>query len=113
MPNDLIPLTDAKLQLRITDDLHDAEIELLNDAAVAVILDYLKELRTGEVREDWPWTAATLPLPVAQAMRLLLTHFYEHRGDDMSPTASGQTPDADVWGAIERLLVRFRDPALA
>jgi hypothetical protein len=110
--NDLIPLEQAKLQLRVTDTLHDPEIEMLNDAAVAVILDYLKPMRTGEMRDDWPWTAATLPLPVAQAMRLLLTHFYVHRGDDMAPTATGTTPDTDVWGAIERILVRFRDPAV-
>jgi hypothetical protein len=112
--NDLIPLEQAKLQLRIQDTLHDAEVEMMNDAAVAVILDYLKPtLLDGTTRPDWPWTAATLPLPVSQAMRLLLTHFYEHRGDDMTPSGAGGTPDADVWGAIERLLVRFRDPALA
>jgi hypothetical protein len=45
-------------------------------------------------------------------MLILCTHFYEHRGDDMAPSRSGATPDADVWLAVERLLMRRRLPAL-
>jgi len=37
---------------------------------------------------------------------LLLTHFYENRGQD-------QQADMAVWEAVGRLLVRYRDPALA
>jgi hypothetical protein len=109
----LIPLATAKIQLRITDSYHDAEIQLKADHAEAIVLDYLKPLRTGEARPDWPYTAATLPPPVLEAMLVMLTHLYEHRGDDMAPSVSGATPDADVWAAVERLVIRFRDPALA
>jgi hypothetical protein len=52
------------------------------------------------------WTDATVPGPVQAAVLLLLTHLYKHRGDD--PSA-----DAALWEAIGRLLIRFRDPALA
>jgi hypothetical protein len=31
----------------------------------------------------------------------------------MAPSASGSTPDADVWLAIGRLLAMYRDPTLA
>jgi len=31
----------------------------------------------------------------------------------MAPSASGSTPDADVWQAIARLLAMYRDPTLA
>lgn len=52
------------------------------------------------------WTPETAPPQVIAAVLIMLTHLYEHRGDD----ASG---DGDVWLTIERLLVRSRDPALA
>ena len=52
------------------------------------------------------WTPDTAPQQVIAAVLLMLTHLYEHRG----AVAAG---DADVWRAIERLLVRSRDPALA
>jgi hypothetical protein len=52
------------------------------------------------------WTYVTVPVHVQAAVLLMLTHLYEHRGDD-------QKADADVWLAIERLLIRSRDPAFA
>lgn len=52
------------------------------------------------------WTAETAPGDVKAATLLLLTHLYEHRGDDMRS-------DEATWKAIERLLARSRDPALA
>jgi hypothetical protein len=53
-----------------------------------------------------PWNDETAPLPVQQASMLMLTHLYEHRGND-------QKADADLWLAIERILIRSRDPAFA
>lgn len=103
----LIPLADAKVRLRVTDTTHDTEIAREVLIAQNVILDYLKK------GADPAWTEATLPWPVRAAIEDMLTHRYEHRGDDMSPTQSGATPDADVWEAIDRKLARFRDPALA
>lgn len=52
------------------------------------------------------WTEATVPMSVQAATLVMLTHLYEHRGDD---------PETDeaLWQAIGRLLMRQRDPALA
>ena len=36
----------------------------------------------------------------------MLTHLYEHRGDDPETNAA-------LWEAIGRLVIRFRDPAMA
>jgi hypothetical protein len=52
------------------------------------------------------WTEETAPLPLQSATLLMLTRLYEHRGDD-------EKADEDCWLAIERLLIRSRDPALA
>src|SRR4030095_747207 len=107
----LVTLATAKQQLRITDTLHDADVQAQLDAAEAIVLDYLKPTWVGGVpRGDlWPWTPNTLPRVVEQAILLMVTHLYEHRGDDMTPASAGGTPDADVWLAIERLLIRRRD----
>lgn len=53
------------------------------------------------------WTDATVPARVQAAVLLYLGNLWVNRGDLMAST------DADVWQAIERLLVRDRDPALA
>jgi hypothetical protein len=50
------------------------------------------------------WTELTLPGHLQAAILIVLAHLYEHRED--------MTADADVWGAVERLLRRARDPAL-
>lgn len=52
------------------------------------------------------WTASTVPGPIQSAVLLLLTHLYEHRGDDPAT-------DEALWSAVERLVIRFRDPAFA
>jgi len=99
----LITLDEAKTQLHIplaTTD-RDMDVQALVDEASAVIVNYLKSLG------DPTWTAVTAPLPVKRSVKLLIANYDENRGDkDMKN-------DADCWMAIERLLVRFRDPALA
>lgn len=57
------------------------------------------------------WTEVTVPAPVQAATLLMLGHIFGHRGDDAG--SSFRPPSASVWDAVERLLVRFRDPALA
>lgn len=52
------------------------------------------------------WTDVTVPGPIRSAILLMLTHLYERRGEDMGT-------DERLWQAIERLLMRSRDPALA
>lgn len=96
----LITLAEAKTHLHITTAAHDADITAKLEQAQDIILDFLKH------GADPAWTADTLPLPVRSAVLLVLTHLYDHRGEDMEP-------DEALWTAIGRLLVRFRDPALA
>jgi len=52
------------------------------------------------------WTEATAPGSVTASILLMVGRLYEHRGDM-------EEHDADLWMAIERLLMRLRDPALA
>jgi hypothetical protein len=103
----LVSLAELKDHLRITDALHDADATAKSEAAQAAVLAYLT------AAADPAWTPDSVPKPVKHAILILTTHFYEHRGDDMNPSPSGSTPDADVWDAITRLLAMYRDPTLA
>ena len=96
----LVDIADAKAVLKVTDTAHDALITATLGRATDSILSYLK------AGADPAWTVSTVPLPVQAAILHLLTHQYEHPGDDM-------TNDEKVWGAIDKLLARFRDPTLA
>lgn len=53
------------------------------------------------------FTSGNVPARIQAGVLLLLTHLYEHRGDD------DMAIDASLWEAIRRLLERDRDPALA
>lgn len=101
----LVSMSDAKLHLRVTDADHDVDIGLKLAQATDAILDYLT---TGA---DPAWTETTVPLPVQAAILYLLTHLYEDRGDRAKETDADA--DKTVWEAIDRLLVRFRDPSWA
>lgn len=100
----LVTLVQAKAHLRITlppGDPGDVDLQLKLDQAEALILNYLS---TGA---DAAWVSpATVPGPVSAAILLLLTHLFENRGDD-------QKADADLWLAVDRLLVRYRVSAIA
>lgn len=63
---------------------------------------------TGGVamRTALAWTDATVPGRVQAATLMVLTHLYQHRGDDPET-------DEQLWNAVGRLLVRDRDPAVA
>lgn len=50
------------------------------------------------------WDEETAPWPVQAATLVMLVHQHEHRGDDMEA-------DETAWKAVERLLMRSRDPA--
>lgn len=99
---DLVTLTQAKnhlgIPLALTDN--DDDVRLKISQASDTVIDYLKS------RADLSWTSDSVPGPVQAACLLLLTHFYENRGQD-------QQADMAVWEAVGRLLVRYRDPALA
>lgn len=96
----VVTLAQAKTHLRITDTDHDADIQAKVDQADGIIRNYLKS------QNDAAWTDETAPKAVQSATLLMVGHLFEHRGDDMDP-------DESLWKAIERLLMRYRDPALA
>jgi hypothetical protein len=98
---------EAKAHLRVRDTAHDADITQKLATAQEAIVAYLG------AAADPAWDATTAPLAVKHAVLILTTHYYEHRGDDMSPSGSGATPDADVWRALAQLLAMYRDPTLA
>jgi len=104
MSAQLVTLATAKEHLRITLPLGDpveADIQLKLDQAEAIILDYIAE------RVDPLWVSPeTAPKPVTAAILLMLARLYEHRGDL-------EEADADLWLAIERILMRMRDSAIA
>lgn len=97
---ELVTFATAKEHLRITDLDHDAEITVKLAHANDTIYRYL------EPRADPAWTPATVPGEIAAAVLYLLTHLYEHRGEDLSI-------DEAVWAAIDRILARRRDPVFA
>jgi len=97
----LVTLATAKAHLRITGTTDDADVQLKLDQAEAIILDYLAE------RADPLWVSPeTVPKEVVAAILLMLGRLYEHRGDL-------EEADEDLWMAIERLLMRRRDSAIA
>ena len=100
----LVTLSTAKEHLRITlppGDPVETDVQLKLDQAEAIILDYLAE------RANPNWISPeTAPKPVTAAILLMLARLYEHRGDL-------EEADADLWLAIERILMRLRDSAIA
>ncbi len=103
----LIPLDVAKTQLNIPadDDTNNVDIYAKAQQAEAIILSRCNSTAANRVIVA-TWTADTLPLTVQTAMLLMLTHLYEHRGDDP------QT-DAALWESVDRLLVTNRTPGAA
>lgn len=101
---DLVTLEVAKTHLRVTDPAHDADVAQKVRAASATIRDYLHE------RNDPTWTPETVPPWLQAAVLVLLTHFYEHRGDEFGPDNDN---DDRVWTAIEKLTRRSRDSTVA
>jgi hypothetical protein len=100
----LVTLETAKSHLRITDTDHDADVTQKMGTASATIRDYLKD------RNDATWTPDTVPPWIQAAVLILLAHQYEHRGDEFG---SSNDNDDRAWAAIDNLLRRSRDPALA
>jgi hypothetical protein len=100
----LVTLEEAKRQLRITDTFHDAEVQAVVDDADAIIRRYLKKAN------DPLWNSTSVPFEIKAAVKLMIGHLYEHRGDEW-----GESNEADdrTWSAVGNLLVMWRDPALA
>lgn len=102
--SDLVTLSEAKLQLRVTWDDEDEYIQLVLDAAEAAVLDYIKK--------DWEWAEDTVPKSVKLAILVLMTTYFEpfRDGDnfDNDKIAFGYPPPA-----VTSLLHRYRKPAYA
>jgi hypothetical protein len=102
MAASLVTLQQAKDHLQIPTmapgDPDEADVQLKLDQAEAIILDYLGP------RTD-PASSTAAPL-VSAAILLMLGRLYQHRGDL-------EEADADLWLAIDRLLKRLRDSAVA
>lgn len=91
-------------------DPRQADLELKVTQAEATILDYCNTTEYWRaITPTWLLTASpagTPPAFVTAAVCLLLTHLWDHRGDDM-------TLDDKLWEAVRRLLERSRDPVLS
>jgi hypothetical protein len=97
----LVPFTVAQTHLRVTDPVHDVEIQSkLEQASDAIV-------RFCDVLVDPPWDEMTAPLVVQAATLQLLTALWEKRGDD------DDTAMAHTWANIRQLLAQIKTPALA
>ena len=97
-------LEEAKAHLYVTGTALDAVVTEQLDAAQEGVLAYLGPAA------DATWTPETAPKVVKHAVKLLLTHFFEHRGDDFG-TQNRDT--AVIWPELAEVLKMYRDPALA
>lgn len=100
----LVSLERALSHLRVEAGDDDDTIKDLIDAASDIVIDYLK---LKEIPETWALendtTVSTVPGPVRAAVLLVITVLYEDREGATDPL----TP------AVESLLMRMRDPAVA
>jgi hypothetical protein len=97
---ELVTMPEAKDHLRITTTAQDSDLQLKIDEATAIVIDFLKQ------DADPAWMHSTVPLPVKAGILLMLTHLWEHRGDNMEL-------DEKLWAALMNLLARFRAPTVA
>jgi hypothetical protein len=102
---DLVTLEQGKMQLRIEDTLHDADVQMKITQASAIVLDYLKT--PDGPPDDWyagsPPVLA-VPAVVEAAVLLELSELYHNRE---AGTVNLIAP------AVVALLDRLRDPTLA
>jgi len=100
----LLSLADAKAHLKIppADTRDDADLTVKILQASAIIVGLLK------LQADPSWDALTVPPPIQWAVQLMLGHLWANRGD-----AAASAGDAELWEAIDRVLIPYRDPALA
>jgi hypothetical protein len=91
----LVDFTTAKAHLRRTDTATDAEIASKLDMASAFVIKHLK----SQAVAGWSTGEVDVPSDIQAATLLVLADLYEQRPVD--------------WTTVERLLVGYRDPALA
>ncbi|MDR5800565.1 head-tail connector protein [Caballeronia sp. LZ001] len=99
----LVSLGRACAHLRVSPGEDDAAINDLISAASDIVIDYLKKPAPEEWKVESDLTPSTVPGPVRSAVLLVLGHLYADREGGGSP----------ISPAVESLLMRFRDPAVA
>ncbi|MDR5774897.1 MULTISPECIES: head-tail connector protein [unclassified Caballeronia] len=99
----LVTLTRACAHLRVSPGEDDAAINDLISAASDIVIDYLKKPAPEEWKVETDSTPSAVPGPVRSAVLLVLGHLYADREGGGSP----------IGPAVESLLMRFRDPAVA
>jgi hypothetical protein len=101
----LITLERAKRNLNETGSDHDGDIYAKLEEAQALVIGRCNS--TAHWREiTATWTEDTIPLEIQSAILIMLTHLYQHRGDDMRL-------DAEAWAAVERQIGQYKDPVIA
>lgn len=104
----LITYEQARDHLRLTADQPIETVEdvmLKMEQASEIVLDRINTSEQGRATSA-DWDETTVPRAVQASILLVLTHLYEHRGDDPST-------DEAFWAAIHRLLSPHRDPVIA
>ena len=96
----LVTLAEMKTHLRITDTAHDADVAQKLAAGQEGILSWLG------TSADPAWTTDTAPEEIKNYIRILTTHYYEHRGDEL------ERDKAAIWSTIQEGLAFYRDPAI-
>lgn|SRR5262245_36753874 len=98
----LLTLQEAKTHLYIVGDDHNDDVLSKVNAASDLVLKHCNTMA------DPGWTNGTVPIPwnVKAATCVVLAYLYEHRGENMAPSA-------EIWTAVERVLVTARDSAMA
>jgi hypothetical protein len=113
---ELVTLDQAKQHLKLPLDLdtEDEDLALKLFVAHENVMDYLSQRVSDQ--DTWQetvdaWTADTAPQRVLAAILAEFAFLYRFRGDD---DKAPPMPDGDVvCPAAKRLLLRYRDPALA
>jgi Phage gp6-like head-tail connector protein len=98
----LVSFQDAKDHLRVTGNDENGQINLKLEQASELIFNHVNS------GADAGWLDGTVPVPgdVQAATCVMLTYLYEHRGDAMDGSAN-------IWAAIERILVTTRRSPVA
>jgi len=100
----LLTLSEGKEHLRIPqgEDDHNSDIVAKIDEASDLVVKHCN------LTPDPGWNDGSAPVPgnVKAAACVVLTYLYERRGETM-------TVSADIWQAVERVLVATRVSAMA
>ena len=104
---DILSLADAKAHLRVTGTRFDADLELKIIQTSAIVFNYLKLDMASPL--SFPWTG-DIPWDVQAAAMLILGDLWRYREGSQNTDTYKFDP---ISPAVESLLRRWRDPAMA